>query len=619
MREEDVRDPHKSLDFGLADNQKGGGGKSGRKSILGGKEKDGHTRYRQMSLDLDMSNPYLLPPALHSSRESLHSLARSMHQNEDPYRPITQLSGDGASLRSPSSLGPDGGSIHSRESGRQPRRSLLGPGAVGGQPRPNLTPKDVSYRKPPPPVLPPISTDSPASSARDPFRSPSEVSVATSPYPDEKGILDMPRAPEIQGPAPVAYSLSEKSSPAAEASEAVNELAGSVVQHSRIRSQQAVIHVRDPSAVELDTMQATSPQQEPATLPLSPQAGNSLPVAPVPQHAAESQLVAPILEEPAGHYDDYAHMPQANYEHQEYDGYQDNRGRSHHRESSYYEPQQHAVGLGVPQQDTRRLSVGFRPLPPDDLMDTEDPETRANRIRSFYKEYFDDSKDPNRQTQYMSPMPPPHQPQQYGQDPQGGAAYYEDYDHHYMGTGGDDTYYDPNANAFVMPYAQPVARRAMTPPPSGSRFQEQRAPPRGYHGSIGGMNMGVPGMRTPRPGSSASRQYDSPRSGTSTPGGWGRPRAGSSLSAYGPGRNGQPKKQLPPPAALSTLPTPSKLRDDSFAVFNAADFAPPETFKDRAAGRSQSPMGERKPYQVTVPSHSPLINAFEEMPALPSP
>jgi hypothetical protein len=608
MRDEDVRDPHKSLDFGLDDTPMGRAAKSTRKGMLGGKEKDSHSRYKQMSMDLNLSNPYLLPPALHNSRESLHSLARSIHQNEDPYRPITQFSGDDASIRSPSRGGPDGGSIYSRESGRQQRRSLMGPGAVGGPPRSNLTPKDAGYRKPPP-VLPAISTASLTSSARDPFRSPSELSVESSPYPDEKGVLDMPKGPEIQEPAPVAYGLSEKSSPPRHPSEPANELAGSVVQHNRIRSQQAVIHERGPSAVELDTVQPRSPPQQ----PLSPPAVHSLPVAPHPHHSA---VAAPILEEPAD-YGDYARTPQGNHENQEYNNDEDNRGRTHYRESSYYEPEQHAVGLGIPQQDTHRLSVGFRPLPPDELMDTEDPETRANRIRSFYKEYFDDSKDVKRQTQFMPPVP--QQYQQQGQYPQGGTEYYEDYDQHYQG-GGEDAYYDPNANAFVMPYAQPVARRAMTPPPSGSRFQGQRAPPRGYHGSMGDMNMGMPGMRgPPRPGSSASRQFGPPRPGTSQSGAWGRPRAGSSLSAYGQGRNGPPKKQLPPPAALTTLPTPSKLRDDSFAIFNAADFAPPETFKDRVAGRSQSPMGERKPYQMTVPAHSPLVNAFEEMPSLPSP
>lgn len=619
MRDEDVKDPHRSLDFGLEENFKGKGAKSNRKSMLGasgGMEKEGHSRYRQMSMDLNLSNPYLLPPALHSSRESLHSLARSMHQNEDPYRPVTALSGDGGSIRAPS-RGPDGGSMYSRDSGRMQRRSLLGPGA----PR---TPTDPSFTRPPP-MLPPISTASSVSSAKDPFRSPSELSVGSSPYRDEADVPDMRKLPEVQNPAPVALGLREKSSPPPQASESVNELAGSVVQHSRIRSQQAVIHEREPSAAELDTMRPTSHAQQPAALPLSPQAVESLSVAP------ESQVSAPILEEPTEHHDGYAQMPQANYEPQEYDGYDDNRGRSHHRQSSYYE-EPPAVALGVPQQDNHRLSVGFRPLPPDDLLtDTEDPETRANRIRSFYKEYFDDTKDPNRQTQFMPPVPPLNPQQHQSQNRQAGTDYYEDYDQHYTG-GGDEAYYDPNANAFVMPYAQPVARRAMTPPPSGSRFQGPRAPPRGFHGSMGDMNMGMPGMRgPPRPGSSASRQYGPPRAGTSMSGAWGRPRAGSalsaygqgransSLSAYGQGRNGPPKKPLPPPAALSTLPTPSKLRDDTFAIFNAADFAPPETFKDRVAGRSQSPIGERKPYQMTVPAHSPLVNAFEEMPALPSP
>jgi hypothetical protein len=81
----------------------------------------------------------------------------------------------------------------------------------------------------------------------------------------------------------------------------------------------------------------------------------------------------------------------------------------------------------------------------------------------------------------------------------------------------------------------------------------------------------------------------------------------------------KPKKNLPPPVALSTLPTPSKLKDDSFGIFNAMDFAPPETYADRQRGRSQSPMGERRPYKPTVPVHTPLVNAFEELSSLPSP
>ena len=625
VRQEDALDSHKGMDFGFDDAPSGKKTKGNRMNMLGGREKDGQSRPRQMSMDLNLSSPYLLPPALHESRESLNSLARSLHQNEDPYRPVTQLTADGASSRSPS-RGPDG-SIY-RPDSRQQRRSLLSPSPLGGAPRQNLTTsKDAAYRKPPP-VLPPISTASPAPFAKDPFRSPSERSLDTSSYPDEKDFSVIPSAAHIQEPAPAARPLSEKALPQRQPSRPSSGLGGGVVQHDRqdgrIRSQQAVVHERGPSALAHEGYQAGSPPQQPSMLALSPPAVDSQPANSHPQHGVEPQVAAPVLDEHHDYYDDYAQMPQTTHEHQEYNGYEDDRGRTMHRESSYYEPEQHGqTGLGIPQQDARRLSVGVRPLPPDELMETEDPETRANRIRSFYKEYFDDSKDgANGQArQFSNQQAPPPLPQQYqqGNHAQAGTEYYEDYDQHYAG-GSDAAYYDPSSNAFVMPYAQPVARRAMTPPPSGSRFQGPRAPPRDFHGSVGDTNMGMQGNYGPsRPGSSSSRQYGPPRPGTSQSGGWGRPRAESSQSAYGGARSGAPKKQLPPPTALTTLPTPSKLRDDSFAIFNAADFAPPETYRDRVAGRSQSPLGERQPYRAPAQGHSPLINAFEEMPSLPSP
>lgn len=98
------------------------------------------------------------------------------------------------------------------------------------------------------------------------------------------------------------------------------------------------------------------------------------------------------------------------------------------------------------------------------------------------------------------------------------------------------------------------------------------------------------------------------------------PRPGSSASArMGRGTPG-PKRPLPPPVILSTLPTPSKLRDDSFAIMGAIEFAPPPTLRDQAAGRSQSPLGERRPYQLNTPvAASPLFSSFDDMAALPSP
>jgi hypothetical protein len=224
--------------------------------------------------------------------------------------------------------------------------------------------------------------------------------------------------------------------------------------------------------------------------------------------------------------------------------------------------------------DTRRLSMGFRPLPPEDP--TDDPEQRANRIRSFYKEYFDDSK--------QVPVP----------QAQDDGGYYEDFDQDYYGDeyyGDDATYYDPDNGNFVMPgapFAEPVTRRAMTPPPRAPpRFQ---GPPRGRAGSLSSAMM-PPG---PRAYSSAS--------GPVRGGPRGRPR---------------PRKPGPPPAPLRALPTPHMLREDSFAM--PIDFAPPTSYKDRQAGRPASPRGGLMPYSPSLPAHLPLASSFEDLAAMPSP
>jgi hypothetical protein len=98
--QEDLEDPHKSLDFGLDQN---GMAKGSQKSLIS-REKEGgshQSRYQrqQMSMDMNLSSPYLLPPEAHGSRESLNSLARTLGQNEDPYRPVYAAS-DAGSIRS---------------------------------------------------------------------------------------------------------------------------------------------------------------------------------------------------------------------------------------------------------------------------------------------------------------------------------------------------------------------------------------------------------------------------------------------------------------------------------------------------------------------------------------
>ncbi|KAJ5144105.1 uncharacterized protein N7515_002892 [Penicillium bovifimosum] len=214
-------------------------------------------------------------------------------------------------------------------------------------------------------------------------------------------------------------------------------------------------------------------------------------------------------------------------------------------------------------RDTRRMTLGLRPLPPEDPADN--PEQRANRIRSFYKEYFDESK---RET-----------------------TYYEDFGpEFYEGGGAGGFIYDPTTGDYydaapVAPYAEPVTRRAMTPPP--------RAPPR-FQGAARHMATNSAGFND-YPG----------------------PRAFSSASGRMPGPRGGFRKPIPPPSPLAVLPTPHMLTDD--AIFSAMDFAPAHGYKDRREGRPETPTGGLRPYSPAVRAHTPLVSAFEELSVMPSP
>jgi hypothetical protein len=233
------------------------------------------------------------------------------------------------------------------------------------------------------------------------------------------------------------------------------------------------------------------------------------------------------------------------------------------------------AGLGVDDfgQNTNRLSMSLRPLPPANDDPNEDPEQRANRIRSFYKEYFDDSK------------PEPAGAQIYND-------YHEDYTSEYL----DGSVFDPQTGNFIVaqptaPYAQPVTRRAMTPPP--------RAPPRFRS------NTNQSQSRGPGPHMSQSSMGS----------GHLPPRNMSSMSARLPAA----RKPMPPPAALTSLPTPGKLQDD-FGIFNAADFAPPVSMRELQNGkRPDSPLGAPRPFSPSVRPHTPLASSFDELPVMPSP
>ncbi|KAI1093451.1 hypothetical protein F5B19DRAFT_491532 [Rostrohypoxylon terebratum] len=526
QRKEDETDKYKSMDFGFEGNT---AVKKNKGQNYFAKEKDGNHKM-QLSMDMNLSSPYLLPPALHQSRESMNSLAKSLHQ-DDPYRPVTSYGGsDVASLRS-FNKGLDRDSTVS-----------------SGKTRPSSD-RDP-FRNPPPPRRGPSPLQQLPPVAQPPSRRASDEEIPVAPAKNEFRFTDdnptIPGVPEIQEPPVAASQGSHNARPFSNESANPNNS-----------------NVTGPAPLVIDARASQNSTNS------RPARKESLPVG--------SDIVQDY-QNFSGHFqvdgpdNDVAHMP--------------------HMPAENEYPR--SAGLGVPGQDNRRLSVGFRPLPPDDFLESEDPEFRANRIRSFYKEYFEEGV----KTDNGKPPPLPQQP-----------AYHEDYDANYLG---DTAFFDPDTNAFVMPYAQPVTRRAMTPPPSNRRpMPGPRGPPGPHgphgHGPHGSMNMPGPRSR-PRAGSTMSASRWAAMS----------PRPDSSAS--NPRNfNQKPRKPMPPPAALNTLPTPSKLRDDSMALLGSIDFAPPPTFKDVVAGRSQSPVGERKPYMLNTPIHSPLVSAFDETPALPSP
>ncbi|TVY25070.1 hypothetical protein LHYA1_G006081 [Lachnellula hyalina] len=523
QRIEDANDRHASMDFGLGDvpqpgrPRKNKNGPNMTEMDLGGEK--GITHASQRSMDFNMESPYLLPPEVQNSRESLHSLSRS---TEDPYRPVTQYyPGDEKSIRSLSRN--NGSSIYTGSSMAPSRMHDTGtsellpnassmprshPPRVNSLHQSNALPGSTDSRPP----VPPYPSEPPQAHLPEP------------PHSEEINSKGLPTSPRPgQSLAPISPTAGNDRTSVASDNAAMRQSNNYLG---------AFIIGDDEAPAPLSTPPETTRKPPPPminTLPPSSQAfeedddqyGDGFKVTPPsPSHDAETM-----------------------------------RGQ---RYSMDVPPEEFAqAGLGAPGFDPKRLSMGFRPLPPDAVTESDDPEIRANRIRSFYKEYFDDSKP----------------------DPSGG-QYYEDYDENYLG---EAAYFDPDTNAFVMPYSQPVTRRAMTPPPRG-RFG---GPPRALHGSMGAM----PGPRG-QPG----------------------PRAFSSASGRPP-----PRKPMPPPSALNTLPTPSKLKDDSFALLNTHEFAPPQNYRDRVAGRSDSPLGERRPYSPSVPAFTPTVSAFDELAAMPSP
>lgn len=520
LAEEDARDKYKSMDWGMEGGVGGvKKGKGGPEMALTEKELQGaHNR----GLSMETGSPYILPVGLHGSRESFHSLSRSHNDPHDPYRPVTFLN-DGQSVRSQSrAYGHDNGSLYTTSSGGTDKHRM-GAGLLNNAQRMSTSN---------PIRVEPLSPDG----SRSPDGKLSDQGIALSPlnprYENEP--LPAPPAPpanaaspESKAATPANVPIISAPKPAATRSSVQEPTAPTYP--PRIQSQAAVVH----ESANANTASMISTSSYGDGFQITP---------PSPPRQTET---APVPQGP------FAPQPRR----------PDNRN---------------TLGVDEFGHSTNRLSI-LRPLPPDVPEESEEnPEDRANRIRSFYKEYFDDSKP----------------------EPAGGHSYtdyYEDYGSEYHQ---DGALFDTNSRAFVAaqpnaPFAAPVTRRAMTPPP--------RAPPRFRSGTV----TGGPGPRGQHMSNSslASSQYP--------------PRGMSSMSGRLPAPG--PRKPLPPPAALSSLPTPAKLSADAM-VFNPLDFAPPVSFRDRQNGlRPDSPLGTPRPYSPTVRPHTPLASSYDDLAAMPSP
>ncbi|KAJ5176423.1 uncharacterized protein N7482_002300 [Penicillium canariense] len=534
LMREDANDKHKSLDFGM--DMVGPPSGKGRK-LPNGLQPQMMEPSHAKGLSLDVS-PYLMPPGLHGSRESLHSLSRSI--DDDKYRPAVFGSQDNGSLRSfPRNRGDDGSSLrgstrHGYGGAEEPNSGLLRNAqrmSRSSPPRYNNPPGEGMPQRPLPAHQQDHLGPAPGLTA-----APSEhnehamaIGSATTDHSESLARAASPPGPQFHP------------------NNAMSELHFEIeppMSHANTSSQEERLNFplphHSPSYQEFEQHPQTStPMQLPRiSLPSSDITSSDY------GDDRKSDLMIPAVnvhgaEEHQPHHDNkLPELPE--------------------------EPSQNHLDLAFDsnnRRDTRRLTLGVRPLPPEDPADN--PEQRANRIRSFYKEYFDDSK---RETTYYE---------------DNGSEFY-DGGYVYDPTTGD--YYDAAAPP-APPFAEPIGRRAMTPPP--------RAPPR-FQGAARHMATNSAGFN-----------------GVGGPG----PRAFSSASGRLPGPRG-PRKPMPPPAPLQMLPTPAMLKDDSFLM--AADFAPGTNVRDRREGRPETPTGGSRPYSPAIRAHTPLASAFDELAVIPS-
>lgn len=555
LRREDAEDKHKSLDFGVPQMSQAEHREPGR-------------RPRGLSLDMALPHPYLLPPEVQHSRESLHSLSRSMNTGDDKYRATTFIPDDGSirpasSLRSPVD---DSSSFtgSSRRFQLDSKQNLL----YNAQDNPRGG-RDASVdsvagnRRPLPPVnngnlLTPTTLDM----TRDSFLSTTSSNGGTRALRASNNYLGQ-FISGGDGSSPGAVSKKEPVATVTEIRvdfpvEEVRPPPAAMIADTQYKpfppTPITTAHAQD-GAVDAPSITVSEPADRRPRLPQL----SFIDSQGLKQNSAESHTKTPSTTTLAEHTPPDSNAGPTDFHHEEhnlqeqptdhnhqtqddeddyYDDY-DDYGSENEREYREYQEYQEYLGY-----DPRRLTMGSRPLPPDDP--SENPEERAIRIRSFYKEYFDETK-----------------PQPSDQNVQ----YYD----------GAEGYYD-------------------NPTPDGHYNQAD------YYDARGQSRAGMPG-----------RQRATISNGSYLSG----PRAYSSVSGRygGPSPHPRPKKKLPLPEPLHYLPTPHLLKGDASLP---VDFAPPNRFQNQRAGTPDSLRGGMRPYTPSI-AHVPLASSFDDLAVIPSP
>lgn len=513
-------------------------------------------------VSLDMTHPYILP-AMKDSRESFVSLSRSTHHLDDPYRPSMLIMADQLSIRpyTASSISRfDSASIRSGfSSSSTGKRALLPPSQRPSKPN-SRSPSIPESPESLPSLSPIISNE-----VLEPIPTPTRI---------QQPLPVVTRSPLIQIPVPNISVPGSPLSPGFPSGRLVRE--GSDQKGAFVSAPQK-LSVTVPPTVEISSPASaysfvpavysppksppatySPPSSPPAAFPARVEARRSAPPPPVPKRSStRTPIIASIDAKIEGSstepydedatYADVLGIVQAPTTSSP-PLYVNSPTMSSSGNQALY-------GLGVQglQFDNDPTSH-LRPLPPNNP--NENAEQRANRIRSFYREYFNETKNGR------------------GRQPQN-VQYHEDYNTEYLS---EAPIFDPVSGQFIFAganFAQPYSRRAMTPPP--------RAPPRFD--------------RTPRNQSSVNSR-----------GG----RAHSSASDF------RGRKPFVPPSPLMNLPTPHMLKDTTGA-WSPIDFAPPQSYRDRRAGTPTSPRSDSRPYSPSTRAHTPLVSSFDDLAMIPSP